>query len=109
NKIAATFIGLFVVVWLLIQGWNALWVVGVYGGDEVDNYRPEQPIAFDHTLHAGQDNLAINCQYCHSSAEKSKHAGIPSANVCMNCHKAVDTGTLTGTTEIAKIYKAIGW
>ncbi len=109
NKIFATLIGLFVVVWLLIQGWNALWVVGVYGGDEVENYRPEQPIAFDHTLHAGQDNLAINCQYCHSSAEKSKHAGIPSANVCMNCHKAVDTGTLTGTTEIAKIYKAIGW
>ncbi len=110
NKIAASLIGLFVFVWLLIQGWNALWTIGVYGGDEVANYRPEQPIHFNHTLHAGQENLAINCQYCHSSAEKSKHAGIPSANVCMNCHNAVDQGrTPGGTAEIHKIYKAVGW
>ena len=27
----------------------------------------------------------------------------------MNCHKAVSTGTTTGTTEIAKIYQAVGW
>src|SRR5690606_15792022 len=71
--------------------------------------RPEQPIAFDHSLHAGKDNLAIDCQYCHSGASKSRHAGIPSANVCMNCHKAVDSGTKTGTKEIAKIYAAVGW
>ena len=109
NKMFASFLGLFLVVWLIVQGWNALWVVGVYGGPEVEHYRPEQPIAFDHTLHAGADNLAIDCQYCHSGAEKSRHAGIPSANVCMNCHKAVDTGTKTGTTEIAKIYAAVGW
>jgi mono/diheme cytochrome c family protein len=113
NKIAATVIGLFVVVWLLLQGWNALWVVGVYGGDEVAHYKPEQPILFNHTLHAGKveaGNLAINCQYCHSSAEKSKHAGIPSTNVCMNCHQAVGEGrTPEGTAEIAKIYKAVGW
>jgi mono/diheme cytochrome c family protein len=113
NKIAASLIGLFVVVWLLLQGWNALWVIGVYGGDEVANYKPEQPILFNHTLHAGKveaGNLAINCQYCHSSAEKSKHAGIPSANICMNCHQAVGEGrSAAGTAEIAKIYKAVGW
>ena len=110
NKVFASMLGLFAVVWLLVQGWNALWVIGVYGGDGVENYRPEQPIHFNHTLHAGQDNLAINCQYCHSSAEKSKHAGIPSANICMNCHTAVNEGrTPAGTAEIAKIYKAVGW
>lgn len=113
NKIAATVVTLFVVVWLLLQGWNALWVIGVYGGDEVAHYKPEQPILFNHTLHAGKmeaGNLAINCQYCHSSAEKSKHAGIPSANVCMNCHQAVGEGrSPEGTVEIAKIYKAVGW
>ena len=58
---------------------------------------------------AEKGNLAINCQYCHSSVEKSKHAGIPSANVCMNCHKAVSEGKNTGTAEIAKIYAAVGW
>ncbi len=109
NKIFATVIVLFILTYVIIQLWNFAFNIGVYGGESVENYRPEQPIAFNHTLHAGQENLAINCQYCHSSAEKSKHAGIPSANVCMNCHKAVSTGTTTGTTEIAKIYKAVGW
>lgn len=109
NKIFASILGLFIVVFILLKLWDAAFVIGVYGGDEVEHYKPTQPIKFDHTLHAGKDNLAINCQYCHSSAEKSKHAGIPSTNVCMNCHKSVDSGKKTGTAEIAKIYAAVGW
>jgi len=113
NKAFASVIGLFVVVFVVLQLWDAAWVVGVYGGDEVEHYKPEQPILFNHTLHAGKveaGNLAINCQYCHSSAEKSKHAGIPSTNVCMNCHQAVEEGrSPEGTKEIAKIYAAVGW
>ncbi|MCC6541215.1 MAG: c-type cytochrome [Flavobacteriales bacterium] len=112
NKIFASIIGLFIVVFLTLKMWDAAWVIGVYGGEEVEHYKPEQPILFNHTLHAGKadkGNLAIDCQYCHSGAEKSRHAGIPSTNVCMNCHKAVDTGRNTGTTEIAKIYAAVGW
>jgi len=58
-------------------------------------------------LHAGK--LGIDCKYCHNSVTKSKHAGIPSVNVCMNCHRAVDEGTTTGKTEIAKIYAAAGY
>lgn len=50
-------------------------------------YQPEQPIAYSHQLHAGK--LAIPCLYCHSGAEKSRRAGIPSASTCMNCHKYV--------------------
>ena len=113
HKVFMSFVGLFIFCWLTVKGWDALWVIGVYGGDEVEHYKPEQPIKFNHTLHAGKadkGNLAINCQYCHSSAEKSKHAGIPSTNVCMNCHKAVSEGrSAEGTAEIQKIYKAIGW
>ena len=113
NKAAASILGLFIVVFLILKMWDAAWVIGVYGGDEVPHYKPEQPILFNHTLHAGKadaGNLAINCQYCHSSAEKSKHAGIPSTNVCMNCHSAVNEGrTPEGTKEIAKIYAAVGW
>ncbi|MBP8822746.1 MAG: c-type cytochrome [Flavobacteriales bacterium] len=109
NKGWASVTVLLVVVWALVLLWNFLFNIGVYGGDKAAHYKPSQPIAFDHSLHAGKDNLAINCQYCHSGAEKSKHAGIPSANVCMNCHQAISEGPNTGTAEIAKIYAATGW
>ena len=83
-----------------VKGWYALAAIGVN-----QNYKPDQPIAFSHKIHAG-DN-AINCKYCHFGAEKGKTAGIPPANVCMNCHKYIKEGTLTGKDEIAKIYKAL--
>ena len=70
-------------------------------------YQPEQPIKFSHALHAGQNK--IDCQYCHSGADKSRHAMIPSIAVCMNCHKYVDSGPKYGKKEIAKIYKYSGW
>lgn len=112
NKAWASVLGFFLFSILTVLLWNWLFRIGVYGGDTVAHYKPTQPIAFNHTLHAGKadkGNLQINCIYCHNSAEKSKHAGIPSTNVCMNCHKAVNTGKKTGTAEIQKIYDAIGW
>jgi hypothetical protein len=50
-------------------------------------YEPVQPIAYSHRLHAGE--LQIPCLYCHFGAEKSRHAGIPAAGICMNCHRFV--------------------
>jgi hypothetical protein len=55
-------------------------------GNQQD-YEPAQPIAYSHRLHAGE--LQIQCQYCHYGADKSRHAGIPAAGVCMNCHRFV--------------------
>jgi respiratory nitrate reductase gamma subunit len=55
------------------------------GNDQ--GYEPVQPIAFSHRLHAGE--MQISCLYCHHEAEKSRHAGIPAASVCMNCHYLV--------------------
>ncbi|MEC8853692.1 MAG: cytochrome c3 family protein, partial [Bacteroidota bacterium] len=81
---------------------NTLMGIGV-----TTNYQPEQPIAFSHKIHAGDNG--IDCNYCHSSARNSKTAGIPSANACMNCHANITSGTNTGTTEIQKIYDAIGY
>jgi hypothetical protein len=52
-------------------------------------YAPEQPIPFSHKLHAGDNKIA--CLYCHSEAEKSRHAGVPGVGVCMNCHSVVKT------------------
>lgn len=71
------------------------------------NYQPAQPIKFSHELHAGVNE--IECQYCHSGAAKGKSAVIPSANVCMNCHKAIKAGPKYGEEEIGKIYSAVGW
>ncbi len=82
-------------------GTKELMNIGVSQG-----YKPTQPIAFSHKIHAGQNG--INCVYCHTSAEKGKTAGIPSLNVCMNCHSYVDKGP-TGTAEIAKIYAALDY
>ncbi len=67
-------------------------------------YQPDQPIWFSHKIHAGQ--YEIDCQYCHTGASKGKNAWIPSVNVCMNCHKGINQGTISGTKEISKIYNA---
>ena len=90
--------------------WNSLFHIGVYYDYRTDKgYKPEQPIKFSHKIHAG-DN-AIACQYCYNSVEKSRHAGIPTVNVCMNCHKSISVGPSgdKGTAEIAKIYAAAGF
>ena len=81
-------------------------------------YAPVQPIHYSHKIHAGANK--IDCKYCHSSAIKSKHSGIPSLNVCMNCHKNIaeyngEEDLANGytkefyTKEIAKLYEAVGW
>jgi hypothetical protein len=78
--------------------WVIMWNTNVHQG-----YQPVQPIAYSHELHAGV--MKINCQYCHFGAYKSKNAGIPPLNVCMNCHKTVKTES----PEIHKIYDALGY
>ncbi|MGH7458279.1 MAG: cytochrome c3 family protein [Longimicrobiaceae bacterium] len=45
---------------------------------------PEQPVAFPHTVHAGDNQ--IPCMYCHYTADKSPSAGIPSVQLCVGCH-----------------------
>jgi len=88
--------------------WDAAWNIGVYYDYKTQKgYHPDQPIKFSHKLHAGEHEIA--CQYCHSSVEKSRHAGIPSVNVCMNCHKGIQAGPQYGEKEIAKIYEAAGF
>lgn len=83
------------------------------------DYQPEQPIYYSHTVHAGINQ--INCLYCHGGAQDSKHANIPSVNVCMNCHMGIaeyakgpklyrEDGTeVDGTAEIQKLYQYAGW
>jgi mono/diheme cytochrome c family protein len=80
-------------------------------------YEPVQPIHYSHRIHAGENG--IDCKYCHSSARVSKHSGIPSLNICMNCHKSIyEVAESTATEEyskefydgeIKKLYQAVGW
>lgn len=111
------------VIFLLLNGayfaYGWMMQVGVDQG-----YAPIQPIHYSHKIHAGDNN--IECKYCHSSARVSKTSGIPSLNVCMNCHKSIDEykGNPEGpsaedlangytnefyTKEIQKLYDAVGW
>ncbi|MFZ5551860.1 MAG: cytochrome c3 family protein [Bacteroidota bacterium] len=102
HKVLVGVFALFFVLAGMVDGTYMLMDVGVY-----ENYKPDQPINFPHDVHAGQNKIA--CQYCHSSVEKSRHAGLPSPMLCMNCHKNIQTGTRTGENEIAKIYKYVGF
>lgn len=105
---------LFIIFCLVGGAWLLFgWLMQV---DLNEGYQPIQPIAFSHTVHAGDNK--IDCQYCHSSAKNSKTSGIPSANVCMNCHKSISeyNGELFDghskedlDNEIQKIYDAVGW
>ncbi|SDQ26126.1 cytochrome c3 family protein [Flagellimonas zhangzhouensis] len=117
------FLVLVTVIFLLLSGayfaYGYLMQVGVDQG-----YAPVQPIHFSHKIHAGDNK--VECKYCHSSARVSKTSGIPSLNVCMNCHKSIYqyAGNPEGpsaedlaaghtndfyTGEIKKLYKAVGW
>jgi hypothetical protein len=77
-------------------GARALTRVGIHQG-----YEPTQPIEFSHRLHAGENK--VPCLYCHFGATRSRHAGIPPASVCMNCHALLETHS----TETAKLTEAL--
>jgi len=64
-------------------------------------YQPRQPVAYSHKLHAG--TLRIQCLYCHGGAAKSRHAGVPPVEKCMNCHRVTKTGS-PDIQRIASIY-----
>jgi hypothetical protein len=68
-------------------------------------YAPDQPIKFSHMIHAGENE--IDCNYCHTIANFSLSAGIPSNNTCMNCHTVIREGTNSGRFEINKIHRAM--
>ena len=112
------FLVLVTAILLMLSG--AYVVYGYFMQVGVDqNYAPIQPIHYSHKIHAGDNG--IDCKYCHSSARTSKNAGIPSLNVCMNCHKNISSfeGDKDSTyveyskefytAEIQKLYAAVGW
>ena len=111
-----TYLALIGVVLFLVGGY--LTTKGAMGLGRSKDYQPEQPIYYSHKVHAGVNQ--INCQYCHSGVAQGKQATIPSVNVCMNCHMAINEykgepivneagETVDGTAEIKKLYKYAGF
>lgn len=103
------------IFFLLMAAYFAYGYLMQVGVDQ--GYEPIQPIHYSHRIHAGDNG--IDCKYCHSSARVSKTSGIPSLNVCMNCHKNISEVAETTATEdhtkefydgeIQKLYDAVGW
>jgi hypothetical protein len=75
----------------------------------VRGYQPAQPISYSHQLHAGI--LRIPCLYCHSDALRSRLAGIPSVEKCMNCHRVtkVDRPEIKRLTAIYASGEPLQW
>ena len=51
--------------------------------------KPEQPIAYSHQIHV--EKLELECTDCHQYADQSPQAGIPSMQLCMDCHESAAT------------------
>ncbi|MBN8686479.1 MAG: c-type cytochrome [Chitinophagales bacterium] len=112
-----TYIAMASIVFFVFGGYMV--AKGAIGLQRQKDYQPEQPIYYSHKVHAGINQ--ISCLYCHGNAWESKHAAIPSVNVCMNCHKAINTyekgpklykengDEVNGTAEIAKLYQYAGF
>ena len=71
--------------------------------------RPDQPVPFSHKHHV--EGLGLQCQYCHTSVEKSSYAGIPPTKTCMNCHSQIwtDAQLLEPVRESWATGKSINW
>ncbi|UCE05683.1 MAG: cytochrome c3 family protein [bacterium] len=70
---------------------------------------PEQPIAYSHQKHL--TFVGLECNHCHSYAEKGLQPGIPAVAVCMECHKnvATDRPEIIKLTEYWENKKPIPW
>lgn len=109
NKVYITFV---TVILFLVGGYYT--VKGAIGLGRSKDYQPEQPIFYSHKVHAGTNQ--ISCMYCHGGTQDGKQANIPSVNICMNCHMAINEykgeklyngngEEVDGTAEIQKLYK----
>jgi mono/diheme cytochrome c family protein len=111
-----SYIAMVTVVLFVVGGY--LTTKGAMGSGRSKDYQPVQPIYYSHKVHAGVNQ--INCQYCHTGVYQGKQATIPSVNVCMNCHLAINEykgekifdeagEEVDGTAEIKKLYKYAGF
>lgn len=113
NKV---YIALITILLFVVGGYFT--INGAIGLGRQQDYQPEQPIFYSHKVHAGINQ--INCMYCHGGVWEGRHANIPSLNICMNCHAAINEykgeklytaegKEVDGTEEIKKLYEYAGF
>jgi hypothetical protein len=68
-----------------------------------------QPIPFSHKHHVGDDG--IDCRYCHTSVETSRHAGLPGTDICLTCHSQLfrDAPLLQPLRDSARTGRPVAW
>jgi hypothetical protein len=101
--------------WILPLGGTAVLVTVLSVGWFVQpdrysrDFAPPQPIPFSHRLHAG--TLLISCLYCHSGANRSRVAGVPPVETCMNCHRVtrVDSPAIKTLTRFYTSGNPLPW
>jgi hypothetical protein len=78
-----------IIIGVLLTGTAVTAGVWYYFTNKYTNvgYRPVQPVAFSHAIHA--DQLGLDCRYCHNAVERAWYSNIPASSVCMNCHNQV--------------------
>lgn len=84
-------LGLGAVAWSLARS-DAAWGIG---------QPAPQPIPFSHRLHAG--SLGLDCRYCHGMVERAADAGMPTAELCLGCHRQV----WAGATVLAPLHDSV--
>ena len=68
-----------------------------------------QPVPFSHQHHVG--DVGIDCRYCHRTVETDAFAGMPSTEVCMDCHSQLWTESemLEPVRESFRSGKPLSW
>lgn len=70
---------------LLVLGTPTLLMAWVRTPQVTGQFDPvEQPVLFDHRHHVL--DAAIDCRFCHETAERSRYASVPATQLCMGCH-----------------------
>ena len=69
----------------------------------------QQTVPFSHKHHVQQ--IGLDCRYCHTAVESSRHAGIPPTKTCMNCHVQIwkDAPILEPVRESFRTGKPLEW
>ena len=81
-------LGMFVAVALGLTWMVSAWLGTpvIFGYDE----GPTQPIAFPHPTHV--QDLGLNFVFCHRNVTVGAAATVPSAGLCLTCHKVIGDG-----------------
>ena len=68
-----------------------------------------QPVPFSHAHHVG--DVGIDCRYCHQTVETAAFAGMPSTDVCMDCHSQLwnDSPMLAPVRESYRSGEPLAW